>query len=167
MKYLLFLVLIVVSCQNEKPYLVDNTDTIYKILKFTDTVYVHDTIVKFKRKQPKELNHIKNNYGVRIGPERLTYVTDEILNMDTSWEVVKKASTIEIKDSLNGGYYSVSSIGDMQDDNVELNYSIDNKIQIGWDGKKWVMCGMDGWGDCSIHLYHKSLREILDSANHK
>ena len=155
MKYLLFLVLIAASCQNEKPYLVDNTDTTYKILKFTDTVYVHDTIVN-------AIYKLKVNHKKKSG-----YITDAIPNLDASFEVVKKASTVEINDTLGGGTYSVTEVGDIQDENVELNYSIDNKIQIGWDGKKWVMCGMDGWGDCSIHLYHKSLREILDSANHK
>jgi hypothetical protein len=85
----------------------------------------------------------------------------------SSWSEPITKVEVGYFDTLSGGTYSVSKIDGMADENVELNYSIDNKIQIGWNGKYWVMCGMDGWGDCSIHLYHKSLREILDSANHK
>jgi hypothetical protein len=147
MKYLLFLVLIACSCQNEKPYLVENRDTTYisydTTLPKVDTI--HDTIYKQK------VNHKKKSGYVPI----------------SSWSEPITKVEVGYFDTLSGGTYSVSKIDGMADENIELNYSIDNKIQIGWNGKHWVMCGMDGWGDCSIHLYHKSLRDILDSANHK
>jgi hypothetical protein len=151
-------------------------DTIYISYDSTfpkvDTVYIHDTIVSTVYK-PKNKHKYKSipyiKYKYRSGYVTNTIPKNDIFlsNHNDSWEVVKKASTIEISDTLGGGTYSVTEIGDIQDENVELNYSIDNKIQIGWNGKKWVMCGMDGWGDCSIHLYHKSLREILDSIKSK
>jgi hypothetical protein len=169
MKYLSLFVLIAFSCQNEKPYLT-NTDTSSVIIGYTpfsikiDTIYIHDTIIdavyKPKKKQKNPVIGFSGQGELSSGnPNTAVGATTEIPN-----EVLR--GYID-SDTLDGGQYYIGVINKPTGTEIEVNYSIESKMLIGWDGKHYVLCGVDDWGGCSVHIYHKTLREILDSAKQK
>jgi len=205
MKNLWLVILVALfSCQNEKPYLVTETDSAeylwgyVKPLNRIDTIYIHDTVVArlsngdtihyhdtiidavYKPKKYAKPKVVKTVYPIQTEWEDFDEVqwdtsTINAYGIDNEIEIIRTDTTNNpffldtkpYKDTLGGGQYYVSVINTPTGKNVEVNYSIENKMQIGWDGKHYVLCGVDDWGGCEVHIYHKTLREILDSAKQK
>jgi len=209
MKNLWLVILVALfSCQNEKPYLVTETDSAeylwgyVKPLNRIDTIYIHDTVVARlsngdtihyhdtiidavympKKKKKGAITEAKPHWPLQLEwkgskVEATTEIPNEVLRgyIDNEIEIIRTDTTNNpffldtkpYKDTLGGGQYYVSVINTPTGKNVEVNYSIENKMLIGWDGKHYVLCGVDDWGGCEVHYYHKTLREILDSAKQK